>query len=103
MSVQLAAQNIRLNCVHPTNCNTDMLHNNSMYRVFRPDLETPTLDDVTEGMKSIMALDSAWVEPLDVSLTVLFLASDESRFITGSQLRVDAGGSAKLLPYRHVS
>ena len=32
---------IRMNAVHPTNVNTDMLHSAPMYRAFRPDLEEP--------------------------------------------------------------
>jgi len=37
-----------------------------------------------------------WIETRDVSNAVLFLASDEARYVTGQQLRVDAG--AMLLP-----
>jgi len=36
-----------------------------------------------------------YVEPVDISNAVLFLASDEARYITGMQLRVDAGGYLK--------
>jgi NAD(P)-dependent dehydrogenase (short-subunit alcohol dehydrogenase family) len=32
-----------------------------------------------------------WIEPLDVSNAVVWLASDESRFVTGATLPVDAG------------
>ena len=34
--------NDRVNCVHPTNCNTHLLHQEALYKVFRPDLEHPT-------------------------------------------------------------
>jgi NAD(P)-dependent dehydrogenase (short-subunit alcohol dehydrogenase family) len=41
------------------------------------------------------------VEPQDVSDAVVFLASDASRYITGTQLRaVDAGGFAKAKPWK---
>jgi NAD(P)-dependent dehydrogenase (short-subunit alcohol dehydrogenase family) len=36
-----------------------------------------------------------YVEPVDVSNLVLFLASDEARYITGQQIRVDAGSLLK--------
>ena len=36
-----------------------------------------------------------WVEPVDISNAVLFLASDEARFITGHTLSVDAGFAIK--------
>ena len=37
------------------------------------------------------ALPIPWIEPRDVSNAVLWLASDESRYVTGSEVRVDAG------------
>ena len=36
-----------------------------------------------------------WVEPEDISNAVLFFASDESRYVTGVQLPVDAGSLLK--------
>jgi len=39
-----------------------------------------------------------YVEPEDVTDTVLFLLSDESRFVTGMQMRVDAGGYVRNRP-----
>ncbi|HUJ66414.1 MAG TPA: SDR family oxidoreductase [Acidimicrobiales bacterium] len=36
-----------------------------------------------------------WVDPVDVSNALLFLASDEARYITGQVLSVDAGMSIK--------
>lgn len=36
-----------------------------------------------------------YVEPVDISNLMLFLASDESRYITGQQIRVDAGSLLK--------
>ena len=41
----LAPEQIRVNAIHPTNVNTDMLHSPPMYRAFRPDLENPTRED----------------------------------------------------------
>jgi (+)-trans-carveol dehydrogenase len=36
-----------------------------------------------------------WVDPIDISNALLFLVSDESRYITGQVLSVDGGMSAK--------
>ncbi|WP_203804562.1 mycofactocin-coupled SDR family oxidoreductase [Mycobacterium heckeshornense] len=90
---QLAHRKIRVNAVHPTNCNTSMLHTEGMYRLFRPDLEHPVVDDVLDSFTSIQAMPVPYVEPEDVSAAVVFLASDESRYVTGLQLTVDAGAA----------
>jgi SDR family mycofactocin-dependent oxidoreductase len=91
----LAPRMIRVNAVHPTNCNTDMLQSDPMYRVFRPDLENPTREDAELAFHVQQAMPVPYVEPADISNAVLFLASDEARYITGVQLRVDAGGYLK--------
>jgi SDR family mycofactocin-dependent oxidoreductase len=91
----LAPRMIRVNAVHPTNCNTDMLQSDPMYRTFRPDLENPTREDAELAFYVQQAMPIPYVEPADISNAVLFLASDEARYITGVQLRVDAGGYLK--------
>ena len=60
-------------------------------QVFRPDLEEPTLDDVIPAFTYFQAMPVPYVEPVDISNAVLFFASDESRYVTGQRLRVDAG------------
>ena len=92
---ELAPRQIRANVIHPTNVNTDMLHNEGMYRSFRPDLEQPTREDATPAFHVQQAMPIPWIEPVDISNAVLFLASDEARYVTGMQLRVDAGGYLK--------
>lgn len=97
-SVLVAPQQIRVNTIHPSNCDTDMLQNDAMYRIFRPDLESPTKDDATMTFPMMNAMPVPWVEASDVSNAVVFLASDESRYVTGLQMKVDAGALAKALP-----
>jgi SDR family mycofactocin-dependent oxidoreductase len=92
---ELAPRSIRANVVHPTNVDTDMLQSEPMYKSFRPDLEHPTKEDATPAFYSQQAMPIPWVEPVDISNAVLFLASDEARYVTGMQLRVDAGGYLK--------
>jgi SDR family mycofactocin-dependent oxidoreductase len=92
---QVAPRMIRANAVHPTNCNTDMLNSDPMYRAFRPDLEKPTREDALPAFPAQNSLPIPFVEPLDISNAVLWLASDESRYVTGLQLRVDAGSYLK--------
>jgi SDR family mycofactocin-dependent oxidoreductase len=92
---ELAPRQIRANVVHPTNVNTDMLQSEPMYRSFRPDLDHPTREDATPAFHVQQAMPIPWVEPVDISNAVLYLASDEARYVTGMQLRVDAGGYLK--------
>ncbi|BBZ59209.1 mycofactocin-coupled SDR family oxidoreductase [Mycolicibacterium monacense] len=92
---QLAPQSIRANVIHPTNVNTDMLNSAPMYRQFRPDLESPTREDALLAFPAMQAMPTPYVEASDVSNAVCFLASDESRFVTGLQFKVDAGAMLK--------
>lgn len=91
LAKELAPSGIRANVIHPTSVNTDMLHNQGVYKVFRTDLEAPTLDDVMDGFYTNQPMPVPWIEPIDISNAVLFLASDESRYVTGLQMKVDAG------------
>jgi SDR family mycofactocin-dependent oxidoreductase len=95
LALNLAPLGIRANVVHPTNVNTPMLQSDPMYRSFRRDLENPTREDAELAFPAMQAMKIPYVEPVDISNAVLFLASDEARYVTGIQLRVDAGGYLK--------
>src|SRR6201986_483748 len=95
IALQLAPRFIRANAIHPTNCNTHLLHNDGLYAMFHPDLEHPTRADVEPAFTMFQAMPIPYVEPVDLSNVVLFLASDESRYVTGQQIRVDAGSLLK--------
>jgi NAD(P)-dependent dehydrogenase (short-subunit alcohol dehydrogenase family) len=86
---------IRVNAVHPTNCNTHLLHNDVMYKTFRPDLEKPTREDAEVTFVVFQGMPIPYVEPNDISNVVLFLASDEARYVTGQQIRIDAAALLK--------
>ncbi len=92
---QVAAQRIRVNAVHPTNCNTDMLHSPPMYKAFRKDLADPTRADVEDAFPRMQSMPIPYVEPDDIAHAVVYLASDESRYVTGLQLAVDGGALLK--------
>jgi SDR family mycofactocin-dependent oxidoreductase len=100
LATELSAFGIRANVIHPTNTNTDMLQNVQMYRSFRPDLENPTRADAEPVFGVQQAMKIPFVEPEDITNAVLWLASDEARYVTGMQLRVDAGGYLKWYDYR---
>ncbi|AYJ50328.1 mycofactocin-coupled SDR family oxidoreductase [Rhodococcus sp. P1Y] len=97
----LSPRSIRANVVHPTNCNTGMLQSPAMYKSFRPDLENPTAEDAVLAFPAQQAMPVPWVDPIDISHAVLYLASDESRYVTGMQLRVDAGSYLKSHSFHH--
>ncbi|RAV05730.1 SDR family mycofactocin-dependent oxidoreductase [Mycolicibacterium sp. GF69] len=101
LATELSPRGIRANVVHPTNCNTNMLQSEPMYRSFRPDLEKPELKDAEPVFYVQQAMKVPWVEPEDISNAVLWLASDEARFVTGAQLRIDAGGYLKWYDYHN--
>ncbi len=94
-AVELGAQNIRVNSVHPTNVNTPLFMNEGTMRLFRPDLENPGPEDMKVVGQLMHTLPIGWVEPEDIANAVLFLASDEARYITGVTLPVDGGSCLK--------
>jgi (+)-trans-carveol dehydrogenase len=91
LALELAPHLIRVNSLHPSTVNTDMIQNEATYRLFRPDLQNPGPQDMAEAATAINALPIPWLEPVDISNAALFLASDEARYITGVPLPVDAG------------
>jgi SDR family mycofactocin-dependent oxidoreductase len=95
MAMELGPSRIRVNAVHPTTVNTPMFDTPATRRLFRPDLADPSLDDVAAEARSLHLLPVPWVEPIDVSNAVAFLASDDARYITGLSLPVDAGATIK--------
>lgn len=91
LALELAPHFIRVNSVHPTTSNTPMVQNPANMRLFLPDVENPTAEQYAAAMTVQNVLPVPWVEPRDVSNAVLFLASEEARYITGATLPVDAG------------
>jgi SDR family mycofactocin-dependent oxidoreductase len=98
LATELAVHRIRVNSVHPTQVDTDMIQNEIMYRLFRPDLEQPTRADFATASRATGLLPVDWVEAADVSRAVLFLAGDDARYITGVALPVDAGALIAIPP-----
>ncbi len=92
---EFAQYNIRVNSVHPTTVNTIMIQNEQVWGLFQPDNPHPTRESAAPVFQALNALPIPWVEPVDISNAVLFLASDEARYITGVTLPVDAGAFIK--------
>ena len=91
LALELAPHMIRVNSIHPGTVDTEMVHNRSLYSLIMPDVEEPTRELSAPVFQSLNALPIPWMDPRDISNAVLFLASDEARYITGVALPIDAG------------
>jgi len=91
---EVAHRQIRVNVIAPGTVDTPMVTANlPQFRLFRPDLPNPTLEDCVEAFRKMMPMGRAWLDPEDVSRAVVFLASDDARWITGVVLPVDQGNA----------
>jgi len=99
MALELAPYSIRVNTVHPTAVNTPMMDNEHIGQLFSPDKPLASAEERRAATQDVLRpsniLPVGWIEARDVSNAVLFLASDESRMITGTPFRVDAGYGAR--------
>jgi (+)-trans-carveol dehydrogenase len=95
LALELAPDMIRVNTVNPTNDKTPMVMNDATRQLFVPGDTLPTEEQFAEVCQSFNALPIPWVEPVDISNALLFLASDEGRYITGVALPIDAGAVIK--------
>jgi SDR family mycofactocin-dependent oxidoreductase len=94
LAAELGAENIRANVVCPGNVDTPMVANDHLLRMFMPDRERPTREDaVRPGSPFYDAnvLPVPWLDTGDITEAILWLVSDEARYVTGVVLPVDAG------------
>jgi SDR family mycofactocin-dependent oxidoreductase len=82
-ALELAPYGVRVVSIHPTGVNTPM--NDGLAA-----LEGLTPQQIAERSAGNL-LPVPWIEPEDVAAAVVFLASDQARFVTGSQFVLDAG------------
>jgi SDR family mycofactocin-dependent oxidoreductase len=82
----LAKHSIRVNTVHPTGVHTPMVQNEPMDALFSQD---PVFAENPAATANALPVDG--VEPVDISNAILFLVSDDGRYVTGVTLLVDAG------------
>jgi SDR family mycofactocin-dependent oxidoreductase len=92
---EMAHFGVTANVIAPGNVSTDMLHNDMLYRLMRPDVAEPTKEDVAGVMASLHVQPVPWLDPEEVTAAVVFLCSEGARHITGSVIDVDAGASAR--------
>ncbi|MFR9803692.1 mycofactocin-coupled SDR family oxidoreductase [Pseudonocardia sp. RS010] len=91
LALELGPHRIRVNTLNPTQVDTPMIMNEASYKQFSPEAPNPSRDTFAPVSQSMHVLPVPWVDPVDVSNAAVFLASEESRYITGIALPVDAG------------
>ncbi|MBY4212500.1 (-)-trans-carveol dehydrogenase LimC [Rhodococcus fascians] len=95
LALELAPHRVRVNSLHPTQVNTPMIQNEGTYKIFNPHLDNPTREDFEAASTTTNVLPIPWVESSDVSNALLFLVSEDARYITGAAIPVDAGTTLK--------
>lgn len=93
---ELAPHHIRVNTVHPSSTFTKMIDNAAIHAAFAPGVENPQLEDFADAFTAMNLLPIPWMEAVDISNAVLWLGSDEARYVTGVTLPVDAGFMTKV-------
>jgi NAD(P)-dependent dehydrogenase (short-subunit alcohol dehydrogenase family) len=96
LALELAADRIRVNSIHPCSVDTDMIQNPATHGLFAADIDEKdrTPEMLREKFQALNLL-VPWVEAVDISNALLWLASDEARYVTGVALPVDAGQLTK--------
>lgn len=92
-AMEMAQSGVTVNAVTPTNVNTDMIRNASCEALFLPGVENPTIEQI-EAAYVINPMGVPWIEPVDVSRTIAFLVSPDSKYITGETIGPLAGSGA---------
>lgn len=93
LAIELAPSGIRVNSVYPGNVDSPMLANDTCFELFTG-VKGATREQAAAAMMPMNALPVPWVDPIDVSNAVLYLASAESRYVTGTTMVVDMGALA---------
>lgn len=91
LAAELSKYWIRVNAVCPTAVATPLFLNDAHVRAFCGDDPSKTVEDMKWPAQSLNLLPVPWIEPEAISAAMLYLASDDGRYVTGVALPVDAG------------
>jgi SDR family mycofactocin-dependent oxidoreductase len=94
VALEVATTGTTVNVICPCCVDTPIIHNETMYSLFRPDLERPTTEDVAEEFKRYQPQGVPWIDPSAITDALMFLVSDGAKHITGETLSVAAGQNA---------
>lgn len=89
MAQELGPHGIRVNSIHPTLVHTPMIDEIDWGR--RMERSDATIEDFKELYRQRHLMPVAWLAPDDIVNAVLWLMSDDARFVTGNTLTIDAG------------
>ncbi len=104
LSGELAPYGIRVNSINPTNVNTLMINNPRYNRLFAGGLDGATQDEALPALTAMHALEVPFLDPVDVSNAVVYLASEDGRYVTGATQVIDAGAMNPFkAPHLHSS
>ncbi len=95
IALELGPAGIRVNAILPSQVDTEMIMNEPTYRVFLPDHPAPTREDFAVPSAAMHVLPIPWIEAIDISNALLFLVSEDARYIHGVALPVDGGVGIK--------
>jgi SDR family mycofactocin-dependent oxidoreductase len=90
LALELAPHGIRCNAVLPSNVDTPILANPVAYELLTG-IPGADREVVAKSVLPMNALKIPWMEPVDISNAVLWLSSDEARYVTGTTQLIDAG------------
>jgi SDR family mycofactocin-dependent oxidoreductase len=93
VALETAEQGITANVICPTTVHTPMVENEQNYRLFCPELDSPTLEDALPRFGTLNPMHKPWLEPEVVSRAVLYFAADDGS-LSGTVLEVSLGASA---------
>jgi len=102
LALELAPERIRVNTVNPSIVDTPMIHNRFTYGIFLPGVENPTSEAISDVFATMNPMPTPWIEPEDVSNAVAFLASDEARYVTGLEMKIEEWNFTTHGGYRYV-
>ena len=92
---EVAEYGVRVNTIHPTNVDTYMIDNPQTRQALTSGQREVTRESMIGPATQMHLLPIPWIESRDVSHLVLFLGSDEARYITAASIPVDAGMTQK--------
>ena len=96
LALEMAPHQIRVNCVHPTSVDTPMIRNAIFPTLVAPEKgQDATWEDAEDFLRPQQPMGIATIAPRDISNAIMWLSSDEARYITGVSLAVDGGAMLK--------